>query len=240
MTSHLRNSLLLIAVILAIAAPLRAQEILARADFEGGDIAPLKQNHPTSPTPVMKVIEVSNAPEGVGTHVLHLDDSEAEEGKGSYGLTLYFPSVSDGILEATAIIRIPEEGLLGINESLDIRISFGGRSGDDYPSASYLRIRRSGEKIIWSVYDPRNGKHRGINFVADPGQWCRIVQRLDLKNRTYDWSVEGLGGQGELGKVSGQNELFYQSVETLSYLSFVSIARGGAIEIAEVSVEVPE
>lgn len=190
------------------------------------------------PAPKVEVVFLSNAPEGIGPSVVRLDDSEAVEKQGGYNLTLYFSPQHEGVLVARASIRIPDEQLQGGNTRIDIRMSVGGKNSDgDIPSATYLRIRQEGDKLIWSVYDPRESKHRKIDMSVIPGSWYSVEQRINLQTRTYDWSIQNISDPSVGEKVEGENEIFYRVPEEYSFLTFSSLERGGAIEIANISVE---
>lgn len=212
--------------------PLRAQETLAFADFSGGSIEPLKLSSDEGLTPNVEVVTTSAAPGGVGTAAVRLDDSEAEK-QGRYGLTLYFPPQQEGVLVAKAVVRVPEGALQGSNTAIDIRMSVGG----DAYAVTYLRLRKNGDQFLWSVYDPRESKHRTIEMPVSPGDWYAVEQRIDLQNKTYDWSIQNLSDISGAGKAEGKNEVFYQAFDKLSFLTFASVERGGVIEIANVSVE---
>lgn len=228
----------LILAFLLCLQPLRAQEMLASADFMNGSIEPMKLYFREEPAPKVDVVPISNAPEGVGSSAVRLDDSEAAGKQGDYSLALPFFPQHEGVLVAKAVVRIPDEQLQGGNTGVDIRMSVGGKNPDgDIPSATYLRIRKNGDQFLWSVYDPRESKHRKIDITAIPGDWYLIEQRIDLQTRTYDWSIQNMSDPSSGEKIEGKNEVFFRAPEACSFLMFGSLARGGAIEIANISIE---
>lgn len=219
--------------------PLQAQETLLHTDFSNGYMDSLRLTFSEGPVgPKVDVVESQDAPEEVGASVVRLDDSDALKQEGYYHLIASFPPQYDGVLVATTFVRVLEEQLQSDNAALDIRMSLGGEGGSgNIPIATYLRIQNIENQFLWSVYDPDQSRHRKIDMPIVPGDWYKVVQRIHLENKTYDWSIQNVSNPGQEEKVEGKEETFYQTPDILTFLTFASVTRGGGIEIANLSVE---